>query len=322
LIAGEVTQSCGNFSYMAQPMTLSVDIAAQGVDDISLDNYDSGPTNHGLATVSLVAENNDQGANLMARLNHTLPVWLDGSMTTTINTNFSRLTTTPWIDGPFNNMLVGASVDDGDSATLIALFSNINDPQSMNATTSGDCSISNDCNAVPLQPNVVSYRYGRLSVDSAYGPATHPLALPLYTEFFNGTTFVQSGNDNCSVLAANELTISNVVTTPFSATFDVKDIDSNVNVGTTTIDMTPINTQTLSLSASSGNFDLIFTPPIFSTGEAGYIPVIVDLTAYPWLQYSWSTSGQGLGETATPTKNATFGQFRGNDRVIYWRERN
>ncbi|WP_369821220.1 DUF6701 domain-containing protein [Oleiphilus sp. HI0080] len=39
----------------------------------------------------------------------------------------------------------------------------------------------------------------------------------------------------------------------------------------------------------------------------------------PWLRFNWDASADGSLEDA-PLRFATFGQYRGNDRIIYWRE--
>ena len=71
----------------------------------------------------------------------------------------------------------------------------------------------------------------------------------------------------------------------------------------------------------SGVFDLVLGVPTFDRGGLGYAPVVIDATNYPWLQYDWNTQGQGPADALLPSQNATFGLHRGNDRVIYWRER-
>ena len=53
-----------------------------------------------------------------------------------------------------------------------------------------------------------------------------------------------------------------------------------------------------------------------SEGNTGEIQVNYD--APSWLVYDWSASGT-LDED--PIGIATFGRFRGNDRVIHWREK-
>lgn len=51
------------------------------------------------------------------------------------------------------------------------------------------------------------------------------------------------------------------------------------------------------------------------SGNQGGIGVSYD--AYNWLKYDWDSDG---AHDDNPSALATFGIFRGDDRVIYWRE--
>ena len=52
-------------------------------------------------------------------------------------------------------------------------------------------------------------------------------------------------------------------------------------------------------------------------GNMGTIDVSVDLSPFSWLQYDWDNDGS-LGNH--PDVSASFGSYRGHDRIIYWRE--
>jgi MSHA biogenesis protein MshQ len=52
--------------------------------------------------------------------------------------------------------------------------------------------------------------------------------------------------------------------------------------------------------------------------------VSIDISDYPWLQFDWNTFGKQAITSADkilPLQRLSFGQFKGNDRVIYWREK-
>ena len=70
-----------------------------------------------------------------------------------------------------------------------------------------------------------------------------------------------------------------------------------------------------------GLADFSFSPlGLASSGShSGSIGVTMDFSALPWLQYNWDGSVDGSLENP-PSASATFGQYRGHDRVIYWRE--
>jgi MSHA biogenesis protein MshQ len=68
---------------------------------------------------------------------------------------------------------------------------------------------------------------------------------------------------------------------------------------------------------SGGKAGFLFTAP--GAGEDGEIGVNVDLLTFPWLQYNWN--GNVAGSLQNPPSTTTmFGQYRGHDRIIYWRE--
>lgn len=328
-----LNQSCNNsYNYMAQNFDLSFNLFAYGVGDIVLTNYDSKGNavstvdHHGLGQVSFVAEHNDDGGgdNFIQRfdeldVSNNDALWSDGVYNAVLTPNFKRTTS---IDGPYETTFLGIKVDDGDSKATIALVDTNNSGTNMNASTSGACVIGASCDAMQLNPAAAKFYYGRISAQDAFGPATSPITMPLYVEYFNGNRFVTNTSDNCTTIDADEVSLSGSAVTPFAASYVVKSLDNNNQVGTTGVDTSPDNTSTTQLLSSSGEFSLILNAPGFTDGNTkGYVPVIINLTDYPWLQFDWDTNGTGATETHLPTKNVTFGQFRGNDRVISWREK-
>lgn len=321
LLSSSLTQSCTNFSYMGQNFSLAFNVAAQGVGDIALSNYDSGSGLHGLGSFSVVTENSNNGTDLASRLSAMSQGWVDGVINQTFTPNFARLTGSPWLDGPFDNVFVGLQIADGDSGAVINLIDNIGGGTNMNALTNDTCVVGSTCDAMKLHASEVKFRYGRINSEQVFGPATESLTLPLMAEYFDGNSFITNTLDTCSTLAADEVIMSGGSATPFSATYSVLSLADASVVGSTTVDTTATNTSNTTLTAASGEFSLVLTAPSFNTGGTGYVPVSINLSSYPWLQFDWDTGGTGAVETTVPTQNVTFGQFRGNDRVIYWREK-
>ncbi len=141
--------------------------------------------------------------------------------------------------------------------------------------------------------NTVEVRFGRLVLENSFGSETSDLAQPMQLEHFDGADFiVTSDNDYVS--------------------FDT------TNISLENISLDPALTDVL---GGSGNFfsgktrDIELKAP----GTQGQIGVTYDI--YDWLEYDWPTSGTG-DQTFDddPTADATFGVFRGNDRIISWRE--
>ncbi|NQZ08960.1 MAG: hypothetical protein HRT35_17535 [Algicola sp.] len=324
LNASSINQTCGAFSYMGQTVNMTIDLEAQGVGDISLSNYNTatgtGADNHALATFGFVAENSDDGFNLGGRFGSLPADWVSGSVTAAFAPNFARDAA---IDGPFDNVFVGLQVNDGEAGIVIDLFDNgVNGPD-MNALAAGDCSVADDCDAFRLdafgqvQPVEVSYRYGRLNSAQVFGPASQNLTLPLFTQAWNGSNFILSADDGCSTIAAANVLMASSQVTPFAANYNLLSLTDSSDVGDVQVDLAPANTTDTTLTAVAGAFNLTLGQ---STEIVGYVPVTIrNLDA--WLRFNWDEGVDGIGDTDLPTQNATFGQFRGNDRVIYWREK-
>ncbi len=135
-------------------------------------------------------------------------------------------------------------------------------------------------------------RYGRLEMDNVYGPenlaangVNNSLFMPFRVEYWNGSRFVlNQADNNCT-------------------TWNTANITDTENFH--------------SLQAASGTF---------STGEGG--PLALDPNGTPgedtltWAVPFWLWDDQdGEGTLEQPSALATFGVYRGNDRVIYWQER-
>ncbi|WP_088329520.1 polymer-forming cytoskeletal protein [Lacimicrobium sp. SS2-24] len=137
--------------------------------------------------------------------------------------------------------------------------------------------------------NGANLRYGRANLTNAYGQETEPLPLPLIVEYYDGSDWLRNSDDNCTSYNASGLQLTTSLTTTASG-------DGVVTGGRPLVPM-----QGFVLSAS---------------GEMGEVSVEW-LDAPQWLQFDWQGDGMAL---SPPTSVATFGQYRGNDRIIHWRE--
>jgi MSHA biogenesis protein MshQ len=320
LKSSSLSQACTNFSYMGQAAHLAVNIEAQGVGGIPLLNYDSGEGNHGLATVSFVAEDSNSGVDIVGRLTAMSAQWVDGKINTTYQPTFARLTATPWVDGPYDDTYIGLKVDDGELTQVIETKDALKGGVNMNALDSGDCVSKGNCDAIKLHTTAAKFRYGRLNSSAAFGPVTEALTMPIFTEYWDSKGFALSIQDSCTSLDADEIKISGVLSSPFADSYNVIHMTDSFAVGTTGVEVTSPDT-TSRLSAQTGEFSFVLKAPNITQGNNGFTSVEINVADYPWLQFAWSSNGQGPGENIIPAKNATFGLFRGNDRVIYWREK-
>ncbi|WP_260261514.1 DUF6701 domain-containing protein [Vibrio intestinalis] len=178
--------------------------------------------------------------------------------------------------------------------------------------------------AFPTQPTV---RYGRMVMGSSGGTSEHTLNVPLRVEYWNGSAFMINEDDSFSKLTSNG---SNVCKQILWQDDEDSGSDSALS-GVSSVQ-----------SVSSGLYQgLQATPNSSNEREQDRFWIMLDDTAetpaehtspqrllsdvscgasglnQPWLQYNWR--GQGDED---PSTVATFGIFRGNDKVIFRAEPN
>ena len=167
------------------------------------------------------------------------------------------------------------------------------------AAGSYDLDLSGDgSNDHLLLTDQADIRYGRLVVENAYGPENRDLPMPVTAEYWDGAAFVKNLDDSCSALLRDAGVLDGVLPTAVAE---------------------PIVTTPL----VSGEGVLLLSAP----GVSGTTELRLDLNDdglgeptlnLPWLQFDWD----GTGVATDPTGLATFGRFRGHDRIILWRELN
>lgn len=130
-------------------------------------------------------------------------------------------------------------------------------------------------------------RYGRLEFENVYGPETgEPLQMPFSTTYWNGARFVTNTDDNCSPWATKDI----AVTDPGGVIGELANLSGEFKLGTDApLELVPTGRQ----------------------GEA-----MLNWNVPVWLQGDWSQDNT----LENPSAVATFGVYRGNDRIIYWRE--
>jgi len=151
-----------------------------------------------------------------------------------------------------------------------------------------------------LSPTGPLIRYGRWKMDNTFGPETSGLKMNARAQYLGGGTFVTNTADSCTNLAA--VTTTSPVGSPAF---------SNIAVGGGATNFS----FSAPLSMGVGNYQ--FTAP--GAGHTGEVKISVNLNTMPWLQYDWNNNGT---LDNPPDASATFGLYRGNDRIIYWREVN
>ncbi|QOL26453.1 hypothetical protein LP316_03905 [Thalassotalea sp. LPB0316] len=137
-----------------------------------------------------------------------------------------------------------------------------------------------------VSPAGIEMRFGRMMVDNSYGPETADIRQSIQTQYLRDGNFITNAQDHCSAI-----NLANV---------------SATSLGSSSVSGT-------SGSIASGKNDTVV---LTASNQAGEVIVIYD--APEWLKYTWTTSGD-LDEN--PEGIASFGRYRGNDRVIHWREK-
>ncbi|RZA00513.1 MAG: hypothetical protein EOO68_11210 [Moraxellaceae bacterium] len=305
LTSSSTTNGCGTFSYIGQPnISTSYVLQAESTTGAVLTNYGG---NYGTAVSralpSYAAENNNDGINLGSRFNlGATATWVSGLMTVASTAaSFNRQPVTFAPEGPFSAMQLGLSVTDAfDGRALVA--------RNMNAITTGTCTVDVNCTAATLG-STINLRYGRLRLDDAFGPESVKLPVTFLTEYWIGNRFVTNTSDSCTVIPRASITYP----TGTLAT----DANRTVALSTGSTQGTYANINVSGVNFLSGTAGHEFTAP--STGGTGNFSVSINLAAMPWL-----CSDVNLDNNFSDTllrANFGFGSYRGNDRVIYWRER-
>ncbi len=139
-----------------------------------------------------------------------------------------------------------------------------------------------------FSPVPIEIRYGRLTLADNFGPETSDLPITLSAQYWNGTQFVLNTADRCTTYDSTNLQVTNTSLT------SVRTSDGTLDDGSTNL--------------------LILRAP--GAGNQGNTQIEYDTSLTPWLQFDWDESGT----PTDPKANAVFGVFRGNDRIISWRE--
>ena len=177
--------------------------------------------------------------------------------------------------------------------------------------------------ATGIVEGTTEVRSGRTRLENAYGSELADLSVPAQVEFYNTNGFEINTADACTTTT---VTLTDIGIDPIN-------IGDGANTGETCIwdddgESGTDNCSALAGPATSqfleysppppptifaGNFNLFLRAPGATyTGDIG-----ISLTSPTWLQYDWDGNGTHDND---PTGVASFGLYRGDDRIIYWRE--
>jgi MSHA biogenesis protein MshQ len=155
-----------------------------------------------------------------------------------------------------------------------------------------------------LDPKGIEIRFGRWNIENTYGPETANLPLPMAVQYWNGSKF-----------AINDLDSLTKYDGSVASNYEKDDTDLSP----------PLAKGVVNVSDAGPNFNfglgqLLLSRP--TDGSQGQIRIIY--TKVPdWLKFNWNGIDEGADSNIfddDPSGVATFGLYRGNDRIISWRE--
>lgn len=284
--------ACGSFTYLGQPFRYStlpasspiLTVTARNTAGTTTQNY-SGVwwkmTNVSLTGKSYTAAIGTLDTGLLPAIDPVITSGGSGSGTLTFGSGggiaFNRAGPVPNFDAEIRLQI---NVIDSDG---VAYASN---PAAFGVASSG--------NGIAFSGSK-NIRWGRLTLQNAYGSELLPLSLPLRAEYYNSSNFVTNSDDNCTLYDGATATLANY-------RFNLQAGETSASgVGTL-----------LAGTENPANPLLLSAPGVGNDGS-------VDLTlpVNPWLYYDWD--GNSVHDN-DPSARGSFGIYKGNPRLIYLRE--
>lgn len=161
----------------------------------------------------------------------------------------------------------------------------------------------------------IEIRSGRTRVENSFGSELVDMPVIAQVEYYNTNGFEINTADTCSAV---DVTLTDIGTDSIELGTGAGQTclwdDAGDSVATTDFTCAAnASKPQFSEPASSGNFNVnLKAPGADNTGDIG-----VTLISPTWLKYDWDGDG---ADDDDPTGTASFGLYRGDDRIIYWRE--
>ena len=160
----------------------------------------------------------------------------------------------------------------------------------------------------------VGMRFGRLKLANAYGSELLDLPVPMEAQYWNGTAFAINTADNCTLIAANNITMGNYQKN-LAACEAAISISGPLSGGKSNLRLVKPGV------GNNGSVDLTVNLGAASSGQTCVAPL--PTTQQPataanqsHLQGNWS----GSNYDQNPGGRATFGVYKGNNSFIFQRE--
>jgi len=215
----------------------------------------------------------------------------------------------------FSNNLIPAASFSGGIGTRGDVTYTFHSPLTAPATLNLRATDSDGVSSLGHLEPATDIHSGRVRMANAFGSELLDLAVPMHVEHYDGTAFVDFPADVCS--------LATVSLTPVDGSLAV---GTGANPGETCIRDDAGKSGSNNCSATTGPTTEQFTAPpanadfnlwLKAPGQNFTGNVDVKATVDSWLRFDWN----GDGTPDNPAARATFGIYRGDDRIIYWRER-
>ncbi len=296
------------YAYLGQPFMAQFDVSALNKSGVVTTNYqgDLALAQQGDLTFGIRNNANAAISSLDSRItvDNSGMVWsggvADGSRQLALNRN--------GLEGPFERLQVGVSIEDQEGSFVIS------------GHVGFAPRIDTDLDGVPEKYYLgeLNARLGRLYSADAWGPEAAALNVPFRVEYWDGSLWRAATGDGTAI-SRNSIVFTSSAGSAAAMTTDpvTAPVGSNPTVGFAN-DPTgsPILRFGDATATATGDALMVVGAP----GVVGYFTLDVDLTAYPWLRFDWNQDGDYNNDTALPTATIRFETYRGNDRVIYWKE--
>jgi MSHA biogenesis protein MshQ len=141
-------------------------------------------------------------------------------------------------------------------------------------------------------PTGITLSFGRMLLENSFGPETENIAQHLKLEHYNNGSFVTSFNNSCVTFDASNVTLTN------------KGLDPSLS---------GVNNAADSFENGETKAIELLSPGMGNQGTIG-----ITYETYEWLKYDWDNDGL-LDDD--PNAIATFGIYKGTERLFNWREK-
>ncbi len=333
------------FTYMDEPMKLTLNVAAYGKSETLTRNYAGvfaklnvagglgnntanwtctsgaqcmglGAVNGTTALTSRLAVDTSPAASNTA--------WSAGASSFTVNVKLARATGgAP--DGPYQALKIAGKPLDADGVTL-PLQGSIDMAHcgSLDVTTGlGNPACFLGASPAPAEANLrrqlftTDVRFGRLKLSNAYGSEKKPLQLQVQSQYWSGNSWVLNSADDLTTLPVNAIALSGSMANKTSASAVVIDggkgslVLANPNPG----NPTPLVTGSVDVAINLGSSN----PDNSCLGPRTTVPLVTIGANLPWLR---SQNGNCASTYDTdPSARGTFGIYSPETRkTIHIRE--